>query len=500
MGKEMKHEKPLGGVKSKGLVQPDQLNEETQMTPTNVAKRKEKGKRVKNPTPGVDNLLAMPETLETALDRLNEQYCFVEQMAQVVRIPSLAHPALDFYAPTIFASALEAPRRFNGRSVAKVWLGWSGRRHAYRLVYAPGEPRFTSDGNLNTWIPSPITAAPGDLSLWHDYLDRIFKSDPTYREWFLAWLAYPIQHPSAKLHTAVVFWSEATATGKSMLGWIMSTIYGQTNFASIDEGTLHSSFNFWANGRQFIMGEEIKGAGAQKNADRLKAMITQKTVWVNIKNRAQFELNDCINYYFTSNHPDAFYLDPNDRRFFVHHLGAARYPATLFKESFEPWFTHGGAAAIRWELENIDLSKPIIGGDPYSPTPAPFNPGAAAPQTAAREAMVESNLSDADEWLDDLTDSPTAALSGAEWTLATADELWEAFLLSHPHPDTKSQTFRRMLRAKLKSVYSDNKLELLSGKRTKLYSLYPTTPAGMRLLEGGAGAKEIIMIYTSEGH
>lgn len=425
------------------------------------------------PTPSTtSNVLSMPETMEMALLDLNKRYAFVFQLDRVARIPTEHHPNLDLYYSSSFVSSLESTHFIERKSVARTWINWPNRRTAYQLVYAPGQPRFTSDGNLNTWIPSPIKPIKGDITLWLDYLDRVFASDPTYRDWFLAWLAYPIQHSGAKLHTAVVFWSEATATGKSMLGKIMSYIYGQQNYAQIDESTLHNTFNFWANGRQFVMGEEIKGSSSEKYADRLKAMITQQVIYVNIKNRAQFELRDCLNYYFTSNHPDAFYLDPNDRRFFVHNLGDKKYPADLYRDHFEPWALNGGYEAIRYYLEKeIDLSKPIVGGDPNTLDPHPFNPGAAAPQSNARKAMVIANRDDAEEWLDELLDDPLTALKGSPRTLATAPELYDFFLAARKHTRIPYKTFCARLRARLKAVYGDNRLTLSDGRKVKAYPL-----------------------------
>lgn len=415
-------------------------------------------------------VITLNPTWDTALNSLNERYVFVDQLAQIVRIPTSDRPNLDIYSPATFASALEAPLRINARSVARYWLTWTKRRSVYKLEYSPGQPRFHSN-TLNTWMESPVKPIKGDCSLWLDYLDRVFQSDPTYRDWFLAWAAYPLQNPGAKLHTAVVFWSETTATGKSTFGKIMSRIYGASNYAQLDESTLHNPFNFWANGRQFVMGEEIRGASSEKYADRLKAMITQQVVYVNIKNKAQFELRDCLNYYFTSNHPNAFYIDTNDRRFFVHNLGNRKYPADKYRDEFEPWLENGGFEVIRYYLENeIDLSRPIVGGDPETKNPHRFNPGAAAPQSDARSQMIQANRDDAEEWIDELIECPESVLMGNQWTLATSQDLYELFRESNKHTKIMPKAFTSRLRSRIKPWYSDNKLTLSDGRKVKLYS------------------------------
>ena len=443
----------------------------------------------------------MSSTLESALYDLNNRYVYVTQMAQVVRIPTLAHPEIDIYPPTVFTSSLER-RKIGDHLVSRTWIDWPARRNVYKLCYDPGKDIITPDNNLNTWLPSPCKPRQGDLALFFDYLDRLFALDSTYRDWFIAWLAYPIQFPGTKLNTACIFWSRQTGTGKSMMGRIMCEVYGSTNSTVIKEAELHSQFNHWADGRQFVMIEEIKGANAEKHADALKAMVTQQTVWINKKNKAQYELRDCSNYYFNSNHPDALYLDPNDRRFFVHHIGDKKYPDEKWRNEFKPWAESGGYAAIHHYLKNeVELSKPIIGGRPYSLELHPFSPNAAAPQTAARLEMIANSRSDAETWVDDLIEWPANVLRGNQWTLCTMSELWGLFQQAYPRSPTKRKTFASAVRARRKAVYSDNDLQLSSGIRTKLYCVARNdSDDGKRWLNGGL-ALDILLAYESEaGH
>jgi hypothetical protein len=442
----------------------------------------------KKPSQKITSIALSGSDLET-LTLLNSQYVFVRQLAQVVRIPTESHPEIDPYHPTTFVSALEARRGILSRR----WLSWAGRREVYKLIYAPGQPQI-HEGNLNTWISPQCKAKKGNIDLWNDYLTRIFLLDSTYRDWFESWLAYPIQHPGTKLHTAILFWSEQTGTGKSMLGRIMREIYGPTNYAQINESSLHGQFNHWAAGRQFIMGEEIRGRDAQKHADALKAMITQQTVFVNIKNRAHYELTDCLNYYFTSNHAEAFYLDQHDRRFFVHNIGEERYPAEKYRDEFEPWFyRQGGSEAIRYHLETLDLTRSIVGGNPNSSEPRPFNPGSPAPQTSARATMILNNRNEAEEWCAMLAESPGTVLRGLEWTLATASDLWEQFTKANPRTRITRKTFVTYLRRTMPMVRGGNLITLSPGWVDRLY---PLRDGVMKY--SGASEETLISSYHSE--
>lgn len=436
-----------------------------------------------SPTPPAPALVPSPPAksnvtgispLQSALHDLNHKFVFIKQIASIATIPTSHNPRIDIYSPNVFGNSLLAHMRVDGRSVPRVWLQWPGRREVYSLDYIPGKAQFDSKNrSLNTWLPSPIKPQKGDLKRWNSYLDHLFKSDSTFREWFLAWLAYPLQHPGFKLHTACVFWSRATATGKSTLGYIMGKLYGDSNFSEITEGELHSSFNPWVAGKQFIMGEEIKGSSSQKNADFLKALITRKNVTVNLKHAPQYILPDTTNYYFTSNHSEAFYLDTTDRRFFVHELGSDRFDPFYAKNEFKPWLEDGGYEAILHSLLNIDLSLPIAGGNSITPDKAPFNPYAAAPQSRARAEMIETGKSEAERWVDLLVDAPREA-TNREWTMASGQELYDIFREQRKHARVPEKAFLNLIARTLPRVYGGNQIRLASGARQRYFLIDST--------------------------
>lgn len=399
----------------------------------------------------------MPETLESALHAMNREFVLIERLPGIAVIPTPSDPTLHIYSRGELVQSVCANRFIGRTNIADAWMKWPKRRTVKRLTYAPGEPLITRDA-LNTWVPSPIEPVKGDLTLWFAYLDHIFATDSTHRAWFIAWLAYQFQHPGTKLHSACVFWSTETGTGKSFFGYLMSALFGEHNFSEINEGQLHGNFNHWAARKQFVMGEEIRGANAQRNADFLKALITRKTVTINTKNTPHYDLPDCINYFFTSNHAEAFYLDETDRRFFVHELGAAKLDAGYVNQTLQPWLENGGYAAILHYLKHeVDLTLPVLNN-------LPFNPYAAAPQSKARRAMIEASRDVVDVWLDDLIDAPPA-----NWTLATSEDLFTLFHSAYPDARLPFKTFTSACRRRLPLAYNGHTLRLTDGRRKRLF-------------------------------
>ena len=426
------------------------------------------------PSKAKSNILGMPKTLETALHEMNSRAVFIRDFAEVALIPTIDHPQIITYSRNAFTRGLFSNYKVEKASVANVWMDWPERLDVIKPSYEPGEPPITPSGYVNTWVPSKCKPAKGDITHWNWYMDHLFKSDPTYKEWFIRWLAYPLQHPGTKLHTACVFWSTETGTGKSLLGLIMQVLYGEHNAEVVQEGDLHSDWNPWADGNQFIMGEEIKGDKGRKIADLLKSMVTRRTVIVNRKGIPQYTVRDCANYYFNSNHPEAFYIEETDRRFFVHELGGEKFGADFYQTTFEPWLNNGGYEAILYHLLNdVNLQTPVVGGDPRSLKPARFNPGAAAPQSHARKAMIEANHDELEVWMADLASTPANILCGNTWTLATAEELFNLFITAYPRAKTTQKSFTTQLRRILKMARGGNRISLSDGRRLYLYEIGP---------------------------
>lgn len=285
-------------------------------------------------------------------------------------------------------------------SVAEAWLKWPLRDSAGKLTYAPGQPRrfnghsvLTSSYNL--WPGWGLEPVKGDVKPFLALVRHLFQGAPKEDlDWFLRWLAFPLQHPGVKLATSVLLYGRAHGTGKSLIGYTMKPIYG-SNFTSIRQADLESTFNAWADGRQFILVDDITGTTNRQNADVLKKLVTQQEIWINQKNIQQFTVPDCINYMFTSNQPDALFLEDDDRRFFVHEVTVPPLDEEFYVD-YDLWLSSGGAAHVFHYLLNLDL------GD--------FQPHAHARRTSAKERMTADAMSDLGSWIRRLKQEPEALL------------------------------------------------------------------------------------------
>ena len=292
------------------------------------------------------------------------------------------------------------------KRTAREWIGWDGRSTVERLAYEPGQSLITERGELNCWRGWGVEPREGDLKPWFKLFDFLCQDiDAAHKKWFEQWLAYPIQYPGTKLYSGVLNWGDEQGTGKTFLGQIMGRIYGE-NYTTIDSDDLKSNYNAsWACNRQFVQGEEIACGETYGKAiyDRIKRWITQTQMKVTQKYVPDYSIRDCINYYFTSNNPDAFYLADADRRFFVIEAKRKAMDKPVY-DDLKDWLnTRNGAAALMHYLwHEVDLTG--------------FDPTARPPDTASKSEMIANGRTHAESWVEAVKHAPEEMLRRREIT------------------------------------------------------------------------------------
>lgn len=357
---------------------------------------------------GFDDLEVSGSEYIDALTALNSELAFIDQYCSIYHFatrkffPMPAHFAATMYGTRFVTRYLRDGTPVE-RSTLLEWMRWPGRRAHTDFTYAPGQPDVI-DGNVyNAWPGWPYEPKRGSLKLFTTLINQLFAGDDAARDWFLRWLAYPIQNPGVKMYTATVMMSRDHGTGKSLIGYTMERVYGE-NFGMITAEDLHSKFNSWLRNKQFMMGEELVGSEKRADAERLKALVTSERIMVNNKFEPVITLNHCTNYYLTTNHADALALDPKDRRFFVHEIMSDKLPDEFFRE-YDTWYRSDEAAQA---LMHYFSTLPL--GD--------FNPRAAAPRTNAKSHMTMLTGTNVDyvirEFLADPDGYVTALAPGAK--------------------------------------------------------------------------------------
>lgn len=256
----------------------------------------------------------------------------------------------------------------------------------------------------NLWAGWPTTPAPGECSMLLDLLYYLCSAEDNAKEvydWIIKWLAYPIQHPGAKMQSALLVHGPE-GTGKNTFFGCVRQIFGRYG-GIFGQTELESDYNGWASGKLFMIGNEVvTRAELYHQQGRLKNMITEPEWMVNEKFMpARNEANHC-NFVFFSNRIDIAKLDKGDRRFCV-----VWTPEAMDKQVYDAVaaeIANGGAAALHDYLRNIDL------GD--------FNEHTKPPMTRAKRDLIDLSMDNPERfyqcWRDQEIPLPFGPCLGAD--------------------------------------------------------------------------------------
>lgn len=418
--------------------------------------------------------------LSRALWRINDEVIYVEDPGLVV-VESTGQKMApsQFKEHSKWATANYACRSLtkDGDLIVKkepagpAWIRWPLRRSARAVTYAPGQARITDNNEFNQWPGWAVAPKKGDITPFLDLINFLFTdADKGAKEWFFDWLAFPLQNPGVKMYSGVLIWGPVHGTGKSLIGYTMGEIYGK-NFKEITDEDLEGGYTSWAENKQFCMGDEITGTDNRQFANMLKRLVTQRTMTINIKFVPQYTVPDCINYLFTSNHPDAFFLEDTDRRTMVTEVTADAPLPQSFYTSYAEWlWKKGGAAALmHWLLERKFTKNPGTG--------EVFNPAAHAFSTRAKDRMALSSKGELAAWVHELKSHPDQVLMFGQVRYArdlfTSKELVDIYKSQHPDakPPSPVGLARALAQAGFPQMDGGQPLRGVDGKLARFYAV-----------------------------
>ena len=322
-------------------------------------------------------------------------------------------------------------------ALAPRWMKWEERKQFNKLIYEPGQPQtINRDFNIwPGWAIEPVEPTLEQIQPWHDLMEFVFHSAPRVKDWFEQWCAYPMQHPGEKMFSYVLFWSPIYGIGKTMVPYLLMDIYGTEskyghgNATEIKSTDLSGKkdFNEWMVKKQFVYGDEISSKDTRIGAGYIRGLVTQERVSINEKFIKRYTIRDCINYMFSSNYPDAIFIDANDRRALIHEIWGPRR-SNAFYQMMADWRRNGGAKYLFWYLLHKDLTG--------------FQPKFSPPDHNAKSNMARLSMTEVGLWLDGIRESPTEVLiqNGVNPDKAANCDLWSVEQLLRIYDPLASKT------------------------------------------------------------
>lgn len=265
------------------------------------------------------------------------------------------------------------------REIHRAWCEHPDKQivRVQEVGFDPSETDPTIKCNL--WAGWPTTPKAGKCDYLLELLHYMCAGEGEGGEdlywWVLRWLAYPLQHPGAKMKTTLVIHGPQ-GTGKNKFFEAVMAIYGRYGRV-IDQSAIEDKFNDWASGKLFLIADEVVARSDLYHVkNKLKAFITGEWIRINPKNRAAYDERNHVNMVFLSNEAMPVVLEEDDRRH------AVIWTPEKLSQDFYAGLIHetknGGVAALHDYLLHIDL------GD--------FSDGTLPPMTEAKKELIHLGL------------------------------------------------------------------------------------------------------------
>lgn len=252
------------------------------------------------------------------------------------------------------------------------------------LAFLPGRDEFS--GNVyNMWVRPAIEPREGDTAVFDEHMLKLLPVD-SERAAALDWMAWVLQNETLKPNFAFLMQGEQ-GCGKSWLGVLMSKLVDERNTTFLRTEDVGNRFNSWILRTRLAVVEELMGDDKRALANRMKALITQETVTVEIKGKDLLTTPNSAAFMAFTNHPDALRLENKDRRYLIFRT-RARGEGTPIEYWTRLWGFLRSDAGPRAALHQL-LTRPV---------PVQFGLGR-APFTAAHEEMRQEGLPELERWL-----------------------------------------------------------------------------------------------------
>lgn len=285
------------------------------------------------------------------------------------------------------------------------WRDMRAGKQVVRMDEVGFDPACTDKRiKCNLWGGWPTTPKQGRCDVLIELLEYLCSEEENYRtvfDWVIKWIAYPIQHPGAKMRTALIFHGPQ-GTGKNLFFEAVMAIYGEYG-RIVDQAAIEDKFNDWASRKLMMIADEVVARQELYHVkNKLKSFVTGEWIRINPKNVAAHDEKNHVNLVFLSNESQPLVLEKDDRRYTVIHT-----PEKLtadFYQQVRDEINNGGIAALHHYLLNLDL------GD--------FDEHTKPPMTTAKRNLIDESKDSVqqfiDEWVAGRLDLPICPCGSSE--------------------------------------------------------------------------------------
>lgn len=355
------------------------------------------------------------------------------------------------------------------REVHRAWAEHP-EKQIVRVEEVGFDPACTEPSiHCNLWSGWPTTPKAGKCENLIDLLRYMCAEDSKPEQlfqWVLRWLAYPIQHPGAKMKSTVVIHGPQ-GTGKNMFFECVMAIYGRYGRV-IDQSAIEDKFNDWASRKLFLIADEVVARSDLYHIkNKLKAFITGDWIRINPKNMSAYDERNHVNMVFLSNEAMPVVLEEDDRRHAV--IWTPEKLSPEFYADVKAEIRAGGIEALHDYLLKVDLTG--------------FDDATLPPMTDAKRELIDLGMDSPSRFVQAFEGGDISGFPGLNapslLTPCLSQDLFELYQLWCSHVGLKALNqprFANALMRKHKATTLRKRYDTLTGTKG---------PAAITYLPGG---------------
>lgn len=357
------------------------------------------------PAPGVapPAPLSVPDTNEElhSLDAWIKRFLFIEHGSFVIdRIRKGRHAILSFtdfqrkYANVLVGSSAKLHSK---------WVHSPLRQDVRTTTFIPTNQKIVVEEHAKKWnvyTPTDLAHITVEVDLdkikpFQDHIKMLFPMNRD-RKLFMDWMAMTVQKPHIRIPWAPLLISEPGA-GKGFIYRVLSELCGVHNCKMINADRLENQFNSFMANSVVVCIDEMKFSRKSGVAAKLRSYITERSIEVNRKGVEEYDCAVYANFIVFTNNMGATYVDPNDRRFWVHRI--PQVPDSDHFEAVWSWIDNRENLAhmLQWLL-NYDLRGFAFASQP--------------PMTIAKHEMIEASKSEIEKEFEMCVDAHQGPFKG----------------------------------------------------------------------------------------
>jgi len=241
----------------------------------------------------------------------------------------------------------------------------SPNRRVFKGILLDTKSKGHRQGYYNLWRGFAYKPIQGDCSLVLKHVREIICcGNEEHYKYLLSWCAHIVQRPW-EIGIAILL-RGSQGVGKGVFVHALGALFGHHYCQLANLNQILGRFNSHLQHAVLVFADEAIWGGYKRELGALKALITEKSQFIEAKGKDGYWIENHKHLIISSNEDYAIHLDADDRRFFALNVSDEKKENISYFQAIQKQLENGGYEAFLYELMHHDISS-------FDPRIMPFN-------------------------------------------------------------------------------------------------------------------------------